>query len=122
MSSPKRRGARVHRLAVLGPGRLVGEIALLDGRPRAATVRALEPAVLLELDDHHFSRLVDSGSPLALRLLEALNRSLIAALHRRDSEAIAVGSSVPERGPRRVAARGSSGEPTVPARTGCWGV
>jgi len=41
-----RGGARIH-LATLGPGACFGEVALLSGRPRTATVVAKEPCTLL---------------------------------------------------------------------------
>lgn len=39
------RGPR--KIAVLGPGEIIGELSFLDSRPPAATVRALEPSVVL---------------------------------------------------------------------------
>jgi CRP/FNR family transcriptional regulator, cyclic AMP receptor protein len=38
------------RVALLGPGDWVGEMALLDVQPRSASVRALAPSQLLRLD------------------------------------------------------------------------
>jgi len=45
------RGAEpdLRRINVMGPGSLVGEIALLDGKARTATVRALEPTRLVRI-------------------------------------------------------------------------
>ena len=37
------------RVAVLGRGELVGEIAVVTGQPRTATVQCMEPSVLVEL-------------------------------------------------------------------------
>lgn len=53
---------RQHKIADLGPGDVVGEIALLDGKPRTATVRAVTPVraaalPLLGLADHDASSL-----------------------------------------------------------------
>src|SRR4051812_46057673 len=48
VSAPDDQGAEV-KLAELGPGNFLGEISLLDGGPRTATVRALEPVTLLVL-------------------------------------------------------------------------
>jgi thioredoxin reductase (NADPH) len=46
----------------LGPGEFFGEIGLLSGHPRVATVRALEPSELLRLDRTAFQDLVSSSS------------------------------------------------------------
>lgn len=43
-------------LAVFGPGSLVGELALLDGRPRSATVTALKPSNLAFIERTAFER------------------------------------------------------------------
>ena len=75
-------GARRHRLAVVGPGRVFGEVALLDGVPRSATCTARENAILLELDATTFTRLMDERSAVGMKLLMAINRSLITAIRR----------------------------------------
>ena len=46
----------------LGPGEFFGEIGLLSGAPRVASVRALEPTELLRLDRGAFERLVSISS------------------------------------------------------------
>ena len=46
----------------LGPGDFFGEIGLLSGQPRVATVRALEPSELLRLDHESFQKLVSVSS------------------------------------------------------------
>ena len=46
----------------LGPGEFFGEIGLLSGAARIATVRAVEPSELLRLDEEAFRKLVSSSS------------------------------------------------------------
>jgi CRP-like cAMP-binding protein/Zn-dependent protease len=46
------------RLRILGPGESFGEIALLDDRPRTATVRALTPVTVYSMDRSGFDRFV----------------------------------------------------------------
>lgn len=45
-------------VAQLGPGEPIGEMALLDGTPRSATVTALTPLSLLVMDRGQFAELV----------------------------------------------------------------
>lgn len=45
-------------LAKLGVGEMVGEMSLLDGEPRSATVKALEDSVVYRLDEDLFKRLL----------------------------------------------------------------
>ena len=47
------------RVATLGPGDFVGEIALLTGRPRSVTVVVTEPSLVLVIERHRFLDLVD---------------------------------------------------------------
>lgn len=59
-------------LALLGPGELVGELSLLDGRRRGATATAVSPTTVLELSQRAFDRwLVEEpdAAGLLLRLL-----------------------------------------------------
>ncbi|MFE2150431.1 Crp/Fnr family transcriptional regulator [Streptomyces lavendulae] len=56
-------------LALRGPGDIVGEQALLSGRPRGATVTALERVESLAVDAEHFGALLDVRPTVARKLL-----------------------------------------------------
>ena len=60
------------RLATLGAGDFLGEIALIDGKPRTATVVTDEPTRLLVLGHREFNSLLDTRPRVRLRILEAL--------------------------------------------------
>jgi selenocysteine lyase/cysteine desulfurase len=76
------RDSRRHRLGVLGPGKVFGELSLLDGGVRNATCAALEDVVLLELGAETFAGFANSGSPFFLQLLQAVIDNLVAAERR----------------------------------------
>lgn len=59
-------------LSTLGSGDFVGEIALLDGGPRSATVVAASPVRLLVLGRREFHTLVDDFPEVRTSVLEAL--------------------------------------------------
>ena len=59
-------------LATLRPGTLVGQTALVEGALRSASVRAMSATTALEIRRRSFQRLVQQGSPLALRLQEQI--------------------------------------------------
>ncbi len=59
-------------LATFGPGAFFGEMALLDGRPRSATVVAQTPMRLLVLEPRSFARLIDETPTVARRMLTTL--------------------------------------------------
>lgn len=61
-------------VGVLGPGEFFGEVALLDGFPRSATVTALEDLHLVVVDRETFSTLLQDKPTLALALLRAMAR------------------------------------------------
>lgn len=75
-----RMGLKDHHLATLGPGAMLGQLALVDHRPRSATVRALEPVVTLEMDRAHYERLLTTASPFALRFQERIAVAAIRQL------------------------------------------
>ena len=65
-----KRGTR--RLAKIGPGGHFGELALLDGGPRTATVVADTPMKVLVLGQREFSGLLDEVPGLAHKVLANL--------------------------------------------------
>jgi CRP/FNR family cyclic AMP-dependent transcriptional regulator len=66
-------------LATLGPGDFFGEIALLDGGPRTATVVAETDLVAEVIGQREFAGLVEDSPQLAKKLLVGLARRLRAA-------------------------------------------
>jgi voltage-gated potassium channel len=66
----------------LGEGDFFGEIALLTGAPRSATVVAVAPVTLLRLDIVEFRELMGRRPDLARVILEAAGRRLEAAATR----------------------------------------
>jgi CRP/FNR family transcriptional regulator, cyclic AMP receptor protein len=57
---------------VLGPGDFLGEISLVDGRPRTATTTAVGPVETLVIHRPAFLELMDSFGPVRLGVLMAL--------------------------------------------------
>ena len=64
------------RVAVVGPNDVVGELALLDGGPRVATVTALTPMDLLVLNRREFTAMLAASPEVALRVLTAVGKRL----------------------------------------------
>jgi CRP/FNR family cyclic AMP-dependent transcriptional regulator len=63
-------------VAQLGPGDFFGEIALLDGRPRTATVRTDGITQLLVIGRREFNSLMDEFPSVRFAVLEALAERL----------------------------------------------
>ena len=66
-------------LATFGPGDYFGEIALIDGGPRSATVTAATDLVCYGLTFWEFRPLIERNGALGWKLLEALAKRLRAA-------------------------------------------
>ncbi len=58
--------------AMLGPGDFFGEVALLDGGPRTATVTAMSPVKLVGITGWVFRGLLMEHPTIALKTLEAV--------------------------------------------------
>jgi CRP/FNR family transcriptional regulator/CRP/FNR family cyclic AMP-dependent transcriptional regulator len=75
----------------LQPGDFFGEMSLLDGEPRSATIVATTDLRLLSVDRSHFWRLLDENPELIRRMLTVLSRrvrrleqTVHAILHKTD--------------------------------------
>jgi len=73
---------RERRVAIAGPGELVGHLALLEGCAHGASACMREAGWLLEWPRATFLRRCDGADALALRLVRAVQASLLRALAR----------------------------------------
>ena len=64
------------KLRVLGPGEMVGEIALLNDGPRTATVTVTEPSRVLVLTARDFRTLLRGSPDIALKVLAVVGERL----------------------------------------------
>ena len=74
-------GGRERHIAVLGPGAFVGEMALLTGQPRVASVRARTPCRLVALDSEDFRSVLDRY-PIIRADFERVMRARMAEVER----------------------------------------
>jgi CRP/FNR family transcriptional regulator/CRP/FNR family cyclic AMP-dependent transcriptional regulator len=63
-------------LNTLGPGQTFGEMALLDGAPRAATIKALEDTTCLVLSRWDFVAELQTNPHMAVAMLPVLSKRL----------------------------------------------
>ena len=63
-------------LAWLGPGEFFGEMGLIDGSPRSASVVAVEPCELLTIGKSEFQRCMQENFQVAQKLMQILVRRL----------------------------------------------
>lgn len=74
-----REGQQV-QLGTRGPGSLIGEMAMIDDKPRTATIRAIEDCDVLEITREDFARRVDTADPvvrMVMRVIASRYRDLI---------------------------------------------
>jgi CRP/FNR family transcriptional regulator, cyclic AMP receptor protein len=80
-------------LAFLGPGHIVGELSIIDGLPRSASVVAVRPANLIFLSRDAFEEFAKKHPEIYRSLI-----TLLAARLRETDGTIAAGSFLPVRG------------------------
>lgn len=71
---------RERRMAVLGPGQIVGTMSLLEGRAHGSTARVRENALLLEIARNDFEMIYFVASSASTKLHRAIQRSLLSSL------------------------------------------
>jgi signal transduction histidine kinase len=72
-------------LGYRGPGEIIGEMALLEDRPRSATIVVLEDVRLLRIRRGDFERLLSSNPAVGMGILGTLSARLRAADDARDA-------------------------------------
>jgi CRP/FNR family cyclic AMP-dependent transcriptional regulator len=75
-------------LAWLNPGEFFGEMGLVDGSPRSASVMAMEPCELLNISSDAFTRCMQDNFEVAQKLMQILVRRLREADRKIESLAL----------------------------------
>jgi CRP/FNR family transcriptional regulator, cyclic AMP receptor protein len=70
------------KIADLGPGDWLGEIALITDSPRTATVTATSPLDVLVITDRRFRSVVETMPSIALKMLASVGERLASDAHR----------------------------------------
>lgn len=73
---------RYIQYAVLGPGSIAGELALLDGREQPFDIRTREETSVLVIGRERFEELRRGGGPLAFKFFEAVAQGAVALLRK----------------------------------------
>ena len=81
-----RTGDLERRVALAGPGELVGYLAVLEGAPHTASARVRESACLMEFPAAQFLRHYHGDSGTSVSLQQAIHRSLLRALGRTNTQ------------------------------------
>ncbi len=65
-----------HPLDVVGPGGIIGEMALVDGQPRSASARANGAVQLAPIDKRRFAYLVQNTPYFAIEVMQIMANRL----------------------------------------------
>ncbi len=75
-------------LTELGPGDYFGEVALVTGSPRTASVESMEKTVLLEISKEEFDSVLDQNPKLARKIIHSLSQWLVDGDKRLEQETV----------------------------------
>ncbi|MGO9621905.1 MAG: MauE/DoxX family redox-associated membrane protein [Desulfobaccales bacterium] len=75
-------------LTELGPGAYFGEVALVTGQPRSASVESLEESSLIKVSKEEFDRLLDNNPQLARHIIRQLSSWLMSGDRRLEQEVV----------------------------------
>lgn len=63
----------IKKIAELCPGKFLGEMCLIESKPRSATVKALSNVLLMEIDEYHFKKYLASESQALIAIVRTLS-------------------------------------------------
>jgi CRP-like cAMP-binding protein len=72
----KKKAGAAKVIAQLGPGKTFGEMSIIDGEPRSASIVAADHATLLVITKAHIERLGEKDAKLALKFVFKIARIL----------------------------------------------
>ena len=75
-------------LTELGPGAYFGEVALVTGQPRSASVETMEESKLIKVSKEEFDRLLDQNPQLARQIIQQLASWLVTGDRRLETEVV----------------------------------
>jgi len=61
------------QIAILGPGKYLGEMALIESKARSASARAQKPTLLIEINEEHFHTYLVSEPKALLSIIRTLS-------------------------------------------------
>lgn len=79
-------GSNGQTLAMLGAGDVFGEMALIDGSTRKATVKTAGPTTLLEIDKQGFAMLIDTDPALKSQIHQLAQKRSLANINEHDGD------------------------------------
>lgn len=82
-------------VADLGPGDVLGELALLDGEPRSATARAKTRVTLFRIDQREFDFLRRNLRPAAYKVIRTISLTLCERLRETNTRLKSMMSDAP---------------------------
>jgi len=75
-------------LTELGKGAYFGEVALVTGQPRTASVETMEESLLIKVSKEEFDHLLDHNPHLARHIIHQLSQWLVSGDRRLESEVV----------------------------------
>lgn len=79
LSGQARTMVGTHEVEVLGPGQIVGEMALIDNAPRSASIQAQTDCEFACIDDKRFRFLITQTPGFALAVMHTMGERLRGA-------------------------------------------
>ncbi len=80
-------------VAKLGPGDIVGEMALFEKAPRSASIEAVEDSRMFRIKREYFDKLIEENHEISLKLYKRLTVLLCSRL-RDTTERLAIANSI----------------------------